>query len=586
MLRESRHCQNCKSTFAIEPEDFAFYENIKVPPPTWCPECRMIRRMVFRNQRFLFRAKDAVSGKEIFSGIPPQTPLKVYEKEYWRSDAWDPMEYGRDYDFSRSFFEQFRELLYTVPWPSRYVANMVNADYANNAESVKNCYLCFNLGFCEDSAYLVDAVYLKNCFDVSSTTSAELCYDGMAVRDCFKTFYSLICEKCSEVWLSRDCIGCSHCFGCANLRNKQYYIYNRPYSREGYFAELERLLQDGSWRALVAAHERAQEVWQRHPYKYLAGWHNINVTGDWMAYCKNAKYCFNGTDLEDSAWCQDAVDGVRDSYDVSGSGGQVEILYEAVDIWQQCRNVKFSFSSWPAASDVEYSANCPSSSDVFGCASLHKKSYCILNKQYSPDDYRALREKIIRHMDAMPYTDQRGRVYRYGEFFPPEFSPFAYNETIAQDFFPLTKEAAQAKGFLWRDPEQREYQTTIDAKNLPDRIGDVQDIILKEIIKCMSCGRAYRVIQMELEFLRQMRLPLPRICPNCRHMERLKLRNQPRFYRRPCQCAGPGSENGVYQNSASHFHGSSPCPNEFETSYAPDKPEIVYCESCYNTEAV
>jgi len=26
------------------------------------------------------------------------------------------------------------------------------------------------------------------------------------------------------------------------------------------------------------------------------------------------------------------------------------------------------------------------------------------------------------------------------------------------------------------------------------------------------------------------------------------------------------------------------CTNEFETPYAPDRPEIVYCEECYNKE--
>lgn len=234
--------------------------------------------------------------------------------------------------------------------------------------------------------------------------------------------------------------------------------------------------------------------------------------------------------------------------------------------------------------DLEYCAFCNGSSNCFGCVGLQKKSYCILNKQYSKDDFFALREKIIRHMNEMPYTNAMGRIYRYGEFFPPEFSPFAYNETIAQDFFPLTKEQAEVKGFLWREPEMREYQTTIDAANLPDRIGDVQDSILKEIIKCASCGRPYRIIQMELQFLRQMSLPLPHLCPNCRHTERLKLRNAPRFYPRACQCAGQGSENGVYQNAASHQHGASPCPKEFETSYAPDRKEIIYCEFCYQVE--
>ncbi len=49
MKEETKTCQNCKKEFQIEPEDFAFYEKINVPPPTFCPECRMIRRMMFLN---------------------------------------------------------------------------------------------------------------------------------------------------------------------------------------------------------------------------------------------------------------------------------------------------------------------------------------------------------------------------------------------------------------------------------------------------------------------------------------------------------------------------------------------------------
>jgi RNA polymerase subunit RPABC4/transcription elongation factor Spt4 len=37
---ETKNCQNCKKDFNIEPDDFSFYEKMKVPVPTWCPECR------------------------------------------------------------------------------------------------------------------------------------------------------------------------------------------------------------------------------------------------------------------------------------------------------------------------------------------------------------------------------------------------------------------------------------------------------------------------------------------------------------------------------------------------------------------
>ena len=41
-----------------------------------------------------------------------------------------------------------------------------------------------------------------------------------------------------------------------------------------------------------------------------------------------------------------------------------------------------------------------------------------------------------------------------------------------------------------------------------------------------------------------------------------------------------------YQNTIQHAHGTEPCPNEFETTYSPDRPEIVYCEQCYQQEVV
>ncbi|MBI4119570.1 MAG: hypothetical protein HY456_01835 [Parcubacteria group bacterium] len=49
-------------------------------------------------------------------------------------------------------------------------------------------------------------------------------------------------------------------------------------------------------------------------------------------------------------------------------------------------------------------------------------------------------------------------------------------------------------------------------------------------------------------------------------------------------CTGRESDNEVYENATDHFHGEDHCPNEFETSYAPERSEIVYCEQCYNAE--
>ena len=81
-----------------------------------------------------------------------------------------------------------------------------------------------------------------------------------------------------------------------------------------------------------------------------------------------------------------------------------------------------------------------------------------------------------------------------------------------------------------------------------------------------------------------MNLSLPRICPDCRHKEMFKKRTLFKLYHRKCQCTGAHSDNKIYWNTAEHKHKNKHCPNEFETSYAPDRKEIVYCEKCYNKE--
>ena len=141
-------------------------------------------------------------------------------------------------------------------------------------------------------------------------------------------------------------------------------------------------------------------------------------------------------------------------------------------------------------------------------------------------------------------------------------------------------------GFKWRDPEKKTYQVTLPAENIPDIITDVPDSVVNEVIGCAheekcsdQCTSAFRVREKDLEFYKRANLPLPRLCPNCRHSERFKQRNTLRLYKRSCMC-----DNKVYINSAPHAHGSLPCSNEFETSYAPDKPEIVYCQKCYLQE--
>ena len=315
---------------------------------------------------------------------------------------------------------------------------------------------------------------------------------------------------------------------------------------------------------------------------------NVNSTGAYVTNSKNVRYGYLVRECEDCKYVQylQSPPPSKNCYDLTIWGQNNQLGYESTTSGDGTFNMKFLIECWPSIRDTEYSVFCQGSSNLFACVGLNKKEYCIFNKQYTKEGYEALVPRIKKHMDEMPYTDKAGRIYKYGEFFPIEFSPFAYNQTLAYDHFRLAKEEAIKAGYLWKDPSPQEYQITMKGEDLPENIKEVKDDILDAVISCTKCKKAFRIIKQELEFLRREQIPLPRHCVDCRHFLRIAQRLPSKLFKRQCQCAGTTSENGVYQNTAKHFHGAGKCPNEFETSYAPDRPEIVYCESCYQSEVV
>jgi len=565
MKSEIRQCQNCKKEFVIEPEDFNFYEKIKVPAPTFCPECRTIRRAIFLNHVNLYKKTDDKDGKKIFSTYPEEADIKIYDRDYWLSDNWDPMSYGQDVDFKKSFLEQFKKLKDAVPTYSRSVRGLVNSDYCANASYLKNCYLCFNTNNEENCQYCVSCNYSKDTIDSYASPKVELCYEIYQGKNNFQCFYCSEILDCRNLWFCDECINCSDCFGCFNLRNEKYRIFNKPYTKEEYLKELGKI-NFGSYSQVQRIKEQFNDFRLKLPRKYMHGIRNNNVSGDYIYFSKNTFNCFEVGECENVRYSQNHAPGVKDSYDYCNWGQNSELVYEACSCGDNCQNIKFCYECWPAMQDSEYCMACHSCSNCFGCVGLRNKQYCILNKQYAKEEYEKFVLEIKKHMSEMPYKDERGLIYKYGEFFPAEFSPLAYNETMAVEYYPKTKEQAEKEGYLWRDRKSGEYKITVDVKDLPDDIKDVEENILQEVIKCDSCKNAFKLIKAELDFYKRFSIPLPRMCFWCRHMERRKKANPLRLWHRKCMKQG--------------------CTNEFETSYAPERPEIIYCESCYQNEVV
>jgi len=573
MKSETKKCNKCQKDFTIEPDDFDFYDRIKVPLPTWCPQCRMIRRFLWRNERSLYKRSCNVPEhtEEIISMYAPDTNTKIFDQKYWWTDGWDPMQYGKEYDFNTPFFSQFQKLLHEVPLLALANVNSTNSEWCNPGVDNKNCYLCFAATKNENSNYCNRIASCRDSLDIYLGNKAELSYGSSFVENCTKVHFSDHVRNCIDSWFLYDCNNCSDCIGCVNLRNKQFHIFNQPYSREEYLKEKEKLSL-GSWEGLNKIKERFQKFLSSMPHRHANMLNTVASTGDNLENVKNARHCFdivNG--MENAKYCVWGGYGWKDSYDGVGCNG--ELMYELSDagaVGRVCSNTYFSVAVTNSI-DVQYSHSIKGCSHVFGCVGLRDKQYCILNKQYSKEEYEELVQKIKEHMDKIPYVDKEGISYKYGEFFPPEISPFSYNETIAQEYFPLTKEKAQKKGYRWKRQEKKNYNIDVKNKDIPDDIKDVAEEIIGKIIECAhkgicneQCTEAFKILSSELQFYKRMSIPLPRLCPNCRHYERLKKRNPLKLWHRKCMKEG--------------------CNNEFETSYDPDSPEIIYCEKCYKQE--
>ena len=586
MNSENGACQSCGSEFLIEPIDFAFYVKIGVPPPTFCPRCRLQRRITARNERTLYRDTCDLCKKQMVSMYSSEKPFTVYCRECWYSDRWDPIEYGRPYDFGKPFFSQWRELIEAVPRLNLVqIRGSVNSDYANFTVDVKDIYLSQSVLYSENVYYSRSVDYSKDCFDNFNINHSEVVYETMDSSRNARSSFLVRSRSCIDSMFLFDCVNCQECFMSANLRNGRYVFRNEQLSKEEYKKRLGAT-ETGNYEVLEGLKREFSDIRLGALHKFANVTKSVDCIGDNIENSREAQHCFDIGECDRIKWVIRSF-GSKEVYDVYGT--KAELLYEGTASGLDSYNNRVLLFG-DGVRDSSYVEWCKQSSHLLGCTGLKKKEYCILNKQYSKEEYGEVLKKIMAHIDAMPYVDAKGRTYRFGDASPIELGLFAYNETLAQEYFPLTKEEAGKQGYPWKEEELRSHAPTFESETLPANIKDAPDSIVDEIIGCASCGRAYRILKQELVFMRRINIALPRKCPECRHKDRFSLRNPLELWKRGCACPGGQIQNNesraVRKNTAVHFHGEGPCQNEFQTSYAPERPEVVYCGECYEGEVL
>ncbi len=450
-------CLQCSAPFQISEEELQLLKTLSpkigevthdLPTPTLCPDCRRQRRFAFRNERTFYHRKCEKTGKQVISVYPSDSPYTVYEQETWRSAAYDPLAYGRDFDFGRPFFEQFQELNLAVPKAAIQHVGSKNSDYVNYSVNSTDCHM------------LVGGLEAVRCL-----YSYRIFYSSDIV-DCYDLYKCQWCYECSE---SAELKRCAYCVGCTGLTDKRFYIDNKPYSEKDY------------WEALKKRAKTADPFALRH-----------------------SKDCLHSSFGENDKQCMDV-----------NFGDNCERNYECTNLEQNV-NVIFGMLVW-FSKDCFYCMNTFDSKNCFGCSGLKNNEYCILNTQYTKSEYERLVPQIV---DRMCETGE------WGEFFPMAISPFAYNETVAQEHFPMKRTDAIKQHLAWAD-ERKSDQYFGPSVTIPSSIDDVEDDICTKILRCSVTEAPYTILPLELSFYRRMKLALPTRCAQQRHVERMALLTPP-----------------------------------------------------------
>lgn len=529
-----RSCRQCSSVFDVSQDDLAFLERVSpvyagkkelIPPPTLCPDCRQRRRMAFRNQIHVYLRPSAATGEPVFSMFDAESPLPVLGNEEWWEDGWDELVYGRVLDFGKPFLTQLQELRDIVPCYARSITDLQNSDYSNNASHLKNCYFTFHTSFVEDCMYSEMVNGSRDCIDCTYTTQSELCYGCTWSNSCYRLLDSEMCENCSDSIFLRFCNGCRHCFGCVNLRHQEYCVFNEQKSKEEY-EDFVRSFRSDSFREREQMREKFHSFAVRHPVPHMIARQTEGASGNMLQEVHDVFDSYFAMQAEHLRRCFSVSKICKDCSDYTTWGDNAELLYECASCGSNAQHLLFCYECFEGTSNLLYCMQCIGCSDCFGCVSLKKKRYCILNKQYTQSEYEVLVPKIIAHMRTSG---------EWGEFFPISLSPVAYNHTIAQRYYPKTRQEVAALGGRWIEEQFPEAAEAIEASTLLDGIPETDDPI---IVKSARSGRPFKITSREIQRYRAFRVPLPRLTYDERMEDRAAKLGGIRLYDRVCAKTG------------------------------------------------
>lgn len=282
------------------------------------------------------------------------------------------------------FYTEFKKLVKSKPHNAVSSRAAHNCSYGDYIYYSKNAYLSYFLMDCADCYYSEYLAKCRDCVDCAYLANGELCYECLDCNDLYNCSFLEDCHGCCDCDFCLDCIDCKNCFGCFGLRRQQFRIFNKPYAQN-------------DWRKKVAALKKnpLQKIlkilipeFEKHPRLFarqLKG--GERSLGDYIYFSDNCYQCFNVRNTENCAYVSEILNPEFRSLnnvdcDFSSS---IELCYDCHDA-NQCNNCSF-INHCSSCSDCNYCCYCYNCQDCLGCAYLTNKQYCILNRQFTRDEY-------------------------------------------------------------------------------------------------------------------------------------------------------------------------------------------------------
>ncbi len=519
---KSKNCTQCSKSFDITQNDRDFYTKVspsfvwkkfQIPNPTLCPECRQQRRLCWKNELQLYKNTCCWCGTNMITRFHEKSYIKNYCNKCWSSDNWEAKDYGKEIDFTRPVFEQISELIRETPFQNLIgsLSNIENnAVYTNCTADIKDSYMVSESDFIENCYYGRLLRKSHNLFDCLDCSNSEYCYECQHSDGLYNCFFLTHSSSSRDMIFAHDCHGCSNCIWCVGLSNKQYFVLNQSVSQEEY-EDTKIKLRQGKYMKNMKDNFLKLLKSNKQENSYIVS--SEYSSGKIIRNSRNCENCSLVVACEDCRYCEE-INTSKDLYDISSYGSNSYLMYESMWVGRYSHNVLFCSTVW-RGENLLYCIETKKSQDCFWCVNLKDGKYCILNKQYSRQEYEELVPKIIEHMK---------KTWEWGEFFPASISPFWYNETLAQEYFPISKRQAEEKWYNWSDykPPLPKVDKIISASKLPEDIHEIPDDILNWAIECEVTKKPFRIIQQELAFYRKYNLPVPRKHPDQRRVERIR----------------------------------------------------------------